>query len=309
MKRIVKFLMLVVWASIMFTSCDEKKNELKEFVEKLNKECPLPLGDFGSINSVSFDGEIVEMKFTSNEVYAPISSLSNHQQEVKEMLGVSLSRNDNTKLVDKMVATGVAFRTVFVGSQTGQRAEFTMTAGEFEAALEKYSNMNDQQKLIVIMYIGSKIKLPILIDDVTKLVGLSLTSDAIKYKIEVNDSEIGQDIDSSISFLKYIALSQIANSLKGGMTGERNRQFYQALINCNQGAEYEYHELQTGKRASFRISTDEIREVLQGKWDNQPSAKDWENLGNALEEFANAYDEDPIEETVDSVVIYDDIIM
>lgn len=81
--------------------------------------------------------------------------------------------------------------------------------------------------------------------------------------------------------------------------GERNRQFYQALIDCNQGAEYEYHELQTGKKVSFRISTDEIREVLNGKWDNQPTAQEWENLGNALE-LADSYD-------TDSVVVVDSV--
>ena len=223
------------------------------------------------------------------------------------MLGVSFSKNENTKLVEKIIATGVAFHTIFVGSQTGQRAEFTMTADEFSDALEKYSNMNDQQKLIVIMYIGSKIKLPIVIDNITKLVGLSLTSDALKYKYEVNDSETGQNIDSAVSFMKYITLSQMANSMKGGMMGDRNRQFYQALIDCNQGMEYEYHELQTGKRVTFRISTDEIKEVLQGKWDSQMSSRDWENLGNALEEFANTFDSDStyIEDVVDSVA-YDE---
>ena len=56
---------------------------------------------------------------------------------------------------------------------------------------------------------------------------------------------------------------------------------------------------------SFRISTDEIREVLNGKWDNQPSVKEWESLGNALNEFANAYDNDSIEEVVDSVIDID----
>ena len=133
-----------------------------------------------------------------------------------------------------------------------------------------------------------------------------MKNDALKYKFEVNDAEAGEYIDA-IGILKYGALTTMANSLKGGMMGERNRRFYQALIDCNQGAEYEYHELQTGKRVSFRISTDEIREVLNGKWDNQPSAKEWENLGNALEEFANAYADDStyVEEVVDSVVVDD----
>lgn len=307
MKGMIKSLVLVIMTSVLFVSCDEQKKELKSLVEKMNSECPLPLGDIGSVNSIMFDGEVVEMKFTSNESFAPVSSMSNHQQELKEMLGMSFSKGSNDKLVEKIIAAGVNFRSIFVGMQTGEKIELEVTPNELKTYAEKYSNMTDQQKLIVTMYIGTKVKLPVAIDNTTKLVGLSLTSDALKYKYEVNDAETGQNMESAISFMKYITLSQMANSLKGGMMGERNRQFYQALIDCNQGAEYEYHELQTGKRMSFRISTDEIREVLNGKWDNQPSAKEWENLGNALEEFANAYADDStyVEDVVDSVVVDD----
>lgn len=300
MKEMSKSLVLVIMVIALFTSCDEQKKELKNLVEKMNSECPLPLGDVGSVNSIMFDGEVVEMKFTSNESFAPVSSLSNHQQELKEMLGMSFSKGSNDKLVEKIIAAGVNFRSVFVGMQTGEKIVLEVTPNDLKTYAEKYSNMTDQQKLIVTMYIGTKVKLPVAVDNTTKLVGLSLTSDALKYKFEVNDAEAGQNLESSISFMKYITLSQMANSLRGGMMGERNRQFYQALIDCNQGAEYEYHELQTGKRMSFRISIDEIREVLNGKWDNQPSAKDWENLGNVLEQYADSYDVDSIE-VVDSV--------
>ena len=307
MKGMIKSLVLVIMTSVLFASCDEQKKELKSLVEKMNSECPLPLGDIGSVNSIMFDGEVVEMKFTSNESFAPVSSLSNHQQELKEMLGMSFSKGSNDKLVEKIISAGVNFRSVFVGMQTGEKIVLEVTPNDLKTYAEKYSNMTDQQKLIVTMYIGTKVKLPVAIDNTTKLVGLSLTSDALKYKYEVNDAETGQNMESAISFMKYITLSQMANSLKGGMMGERNRQFYQALVDCNQGAEYEYHELQTGKRMSFRISTDEIREVLNGKWENQPSAKEWENLGNALEEFANAYADDStyVEDVVDSVVVDD----
>ena len=308
MKGMIKSLMLVIMTSVLFASCDEQKKELKSLVEKMNSDCPLPLGDIGSVNSIMFDGDVVEMKFTSNESFAPVSSLSNHQQELKEMLGMSLSKGSSDKLVEKIIAAGVNFRSVFVGMQSGEKIVLEVTPDELKTYAEKYSNMTDQQKLIVTMYIGTKVKLPVAIDNMTKLVGLSLTSDALKYKFEVNDAETGQNMDSSISFMKYITLSQMANSLKGGMMGERNRQFYQALIDCNQGAEYEYHELQTGKRMSFRISTDEIREVLNGKWDNQPSAKEWENFGNALEEFVQSYGGDSLaydDGVVDSVV-YDE---
>lgn len=308
MKSVLKSLMLVIMASVLFASCDEQKKELKSLVEKMNSDCPLPLGDIGSVNSIMFDGDVVEMKFTSNESFAPVSSMSNHQQELKEMLGMSLSKGSSDKLVEKIIAAGVNFRSVFVGMQSGEKIVLEVTPDELKTYAEKYSNMTDQQKLIVTMYIGTKVKLPVAIDNMTKLVGLSLTSDALKYKYEVNDAETGQNMDSAIGFMKYITLSQMANSLKGGMMGERNRRFYQALIACNQGTEYEYHELQTGKRSTFRISTDEIREVLNGKWDNQSTAQEWENLGNALEEFGQSYGGDSLaydDGVVDSVV-YDE---
>ncbi len=297
MKTTLKSLLLIVMTLSFFASCNEHKKELKNQVEKFNNECPIPLGDIGTLNSISYNNEFVEMKFTSNETFAPISSLSNHPQEVKEMLAMGLSKDSSRKLIDLIVSANTSFKTVFVGSQTGQRAEFSFSTEELRGAIDKFSNMNDKQKLIVTMLMGSKIKLPLVIDDMTKLVGLSLTSDALKYKYEVNDAETGQNIESAISFMKYITLSQMANSLKGGMMGERNRQFYQALIDCNQGTEYEYHELQTGKRASFRISTDEIREVLNGKWDNQPTADEWEDFSNAIEDLNDVYEEEVVPDT------------
>ena len=104
LKSIFGLLMLFVMASFLFTSCDQQKKELQEIVDKMNNDCPLPLGDIGSINSVAFDGETVEMKFTSNETLAPISSLTNHQEEAKEMMGMSLTEDASEKLIDLIIS-------------------------------------------------------------------------------------------------------------------------------------------------------------------------------------------------------------
>ena len=301
MKEKLTFLMLMIMASALFSSCDQKMKELKEQVDKFNKACPMSFGDIMTLNSTMLDNDVVEMKLTANETVASISALNNHQEEAKEILTMSLSKETSNVLVDKIINADANLRIIIVGGQSNMRAEFELTANDLQRAREKFSNMTEGQKLVASNVLGMKIKLPLMIDDITKLVGLSLTPDALVYKYEINDSETGQNLDSAMSFMKYITLSQMAQTIKNGMLGERNKQFYQALIDCSQGIECEYHELQTAKRATFRISTDEIKEVLNGKWDNQPSAKDWENLGNALEEFANAYGGDSIAEVVDSV--------
>ena len=301
MKEKLTFLMLMIMASALFSSCDQKMKELKEQVDKFNKACPMSFGDIMTLNSTMLDNDVVEMKLTANETVASISALNNHQEEAKEILTMSLSKETSNVLVDKIINADANLRIIIVGGQSNMRAEFELTANDLQRAREKFSNMTEGQKLVASNVLGMKIKLPLMIDDITKLVGLSLTPDALVYKYEINDGETGQNLDSAMSFMKNITLSQMAQTIKNGMLGERNKQFYQALIDCSQGIECEYHELQTAKRATFRISTDEIKEVFNGKWDNQLSAKDWENLGNALEEFANAYGGDSIAEVVDSV--------
>jgi hypothetical protein len=273
--------------------------ELKEQVDKFNKACPMSFGDIMTLNSTMLDNNVVEMKLTANETVASISALNNHQEEAKEILTMSLSKETSNVLVDKIINADANLRIIIVGGQSNMRAEFELTANDLQRAREKFSNMTEGQKLVASNVLGMKIKLPLMIDDITKLVGLSLTPDALVYKYEINDGETGQNLDSAMSFMKYITLSQMAQTIKHGMLGERNKQFYQALIDCSQGIECEYHELQTTKRATFRISIDEIKEVLNGKWDNQPTAQEWENLGNALE-LADSYD-------TDSVVVVDSV--
>ena len=307
MKEKLTFLMLMIMASALFSSCDQKMKELKEQVDKFNKACPMSFGDIMTLNSTMLDNNVVEMKLTANETVASISALNNHQEEAKEILTMSLSKETSKVLIDKIIDADANLRIIIVGGQSNMRAEFELTANDLKRAKEKFSNMTEGQKLVASNVLGMKIKLPLMIDDITKLVGLSLTPDALVYKYEINDSETGQNFDSAMSFMKYITLSQMAQTIKNGILGERNKQFYQALIDCRQGIEFEYHELQKAIRSTFRISIDEIKEVLNGKWDNQPSAQEWEKLGNALDEFANAYggDSTHVDEGVDTLIVDD----
>lgn len=292
MKRSLFSLLLIVVASVLFVSCDKKMKELKEQVDKFNKVCPINYGDLMTLNSVMLDGNVVEMKVIADETAASISALNNHKDEAKEIMAMSLSKETSKVLVDKIIDSGAILKTVIIGGQSNMRVELELPASELQKAKQKFSNMTEDQKLIASNVLGAKIKLPQVIDGITKLVGLSLTADALVYKYEINDGETGQELDSAMSFMKYITLSQMAQSIKSGIVGDRNKQFYKALIECGQGVECEYHELQTAKKASFRVSTDEIQEVLNGKWDNQPSAKEWEDFATALEELEDLFSED-----------------
>ena len=302
MKGMIKSLMLVIMASFLFASCDEKMKELKEQVDKFNKECPISLGETMTLNSAMLDDKTVEMKFTTNEAIASISALNNHKEEVKEIMVMSLSKETSKILVDKIIEAGANLRTIVVGGQSGMRATFEVTADELKSAKEKFSNMTEGQKLIASNVLGMKIKLPVKLDDITTMTGLSITQSALIYKYEINDREMGNDIGQIGSWMKVITMSQMSSQIsQGGYIGEKNRQFYQALIDCGQSVKAEYYEVNTGGRTSFEISVSEMKDILSGEYQkNAPTMKDWENFGKALEEFANAYDADSVM-AVDSV--------
>jgi hypothetical protein len=82
---------------------------------------------------------------------------------------------------------------------------------------------------------------------------------------------------------------------QNGFIGERNRQFFQALVDCGQGVKADYYERNTGARASFDISVSEIKDILSGKFQkNAPTMEDWNNLGKAVEELERVFEEDSL---------------
>ena len=298
MKRMNKSLVLIAIASVMFTSCDQKKKELKEQVDKFNKACPMSLGDIMTLNSAILeDDNTVEMKFTANEALASITALNNHKEDALEIMSMSLTKETSKVLVDKIINAGANLRTVIVGGQSGMRAVFEVTADDLEKAKEKYSNMTEGQKLITSNVLGMKLKLPVRIDDITTMTGLSITSSALVYKYEINDSEIGSDIKQFSGLMKNITMSQMSAQIaQSGFVGERNKQFFQALVDCGQGVKAEYYERNTGARTSFDISVPEIKDIISGKYQkNAPTMEDWNNLGKAVEELERIFEEDSVE--------------
>ena len=120
MKEKLTFLMLMIMASALFSSCDQKMKELKEQVDKFNKACPMSFGDIMTLNSTMLDNDVVEMKLTANETVASISALNNHQEEAKEILTMSLSKETSNVLVDKIINADANLRIIIVGGQSNE---------------------------------------------------------------------------------------------------------------------------------------------------------------------------------------------
>ena len=297
MIRFVKTLVFVTMTCALLTSCDQKMRELNEQVNKFNNECPISYGDMMTLNSTTLEGNTVEMKITANEAMVSISALNNHKEEVIEIMVLSLTKETSKVLVDKIIDADANLRIIIIGGQSGMRASFKVSANDLMMAKEKFSNMTEGQKLITSNVVGMKIKLPVSIDDITTMTGLSITPSALIYKYEINDRETGNDMEELGGFMKAITMSQMSAQItQGGYMGERNRQFFQALIDCGQGVKAEYYELNTSRRTSFEISVSEMEDILNGKYkNNAPTKEDWENLGRAVEELEQLF-EAPLEE-------------
>lgn len=277
---------------ITFTSCNQNMQELKEQVDKFNKTCPLSFGDVFTINSVSLDKDAVDMKFSINETNTPVSLLNNHKEELKETLSLALTKENSENLVDKTIAAKVNLRITIVGVQTGERVMFEYTPTELTTARFKYSLMTEDQKLLASRIFSFKIRLPIQVDDITTLKDLSLTSDFLVYKYEINDIETGHELKTAVSFMKMFTMSQMSSQIAGKdfLANAVNKQFYQALINCNQGIKCDYYERRTRNTASFEISVSEIKDVLSGKWQKDaPTMEDWENFADAVDKLEEIF--------------------
>lgn len=275
---------LIVLAVFILTSCDTRKKQLQEKINKFNTELPISLGDMMTINSISLENDEVVMKFTANEKIASISAMNNHTTELKDILCMSFSKEMSEGIINEIIGAEVAFRVVMVGNVSNKRVEIVLSSDELKLGQLKFINLTDNQKFIVSNVFASKIKLPVKIDATTTLIDLVITENYLVYKYELDDYEIGDDIEQVASFAKSITLSQIVESVKKGVLRGRNMQFYKALIECNQGIEIYYYEKNTKKSASVKISKSELSDAINGKKE-VPTMDDWEKLSNAIEEL------------------------
>ena len=274
-------------------SCDENKDLLKDHIEKLNKECPTSIGDILTINSASYAKDLVEMEFIFNENYVSLSTFSSHKEEFKELLEISLSKNNN--ILHQMVRAKAGFKGVISGGQSGMKTSILITLAELTDALNKIFLMNDSKKTIALTVLSTKMNLPLSVDKSSTLIDLSTSSEGVTYIYEINDIEVGKNMNSNIfkSLMKNITMSQIAQGLQRGQASTRNRQFYQALVNNNDGIIFKYYERNTRNETSFNITSTEISDILTGKYQqNALSTEEWYEFGNALEELERIYGND-----------------
>ncbi len=296
MKKQLFLLLLTLISILSFSSCNQKNmQQLKEQVEKFNDVCPISYGDMFTLNSVLLNEETVEMRFSANGNATSISALNNHKEELKDIMSIGLSKETSKRLLDNIIEAGANFRTIIVSGQSGERAIFDFTSNELERARNKYSNMTESQKLITNRVLGAQIRLPLQVDYMTTMTGISITSSDLVYKYEINDRETGESFNEMKGLMKSITMSQINNQITQGdyLVRESNRQFFQALINCGQGVNFEYYESNTRNRMSFNISVSELKEILSGEFQKDaPSLDEWNDFAKALEELEDLFGDD-----------------
>ena len=296
MKKQLFLLLLTLISILSFSSCNQKNiQQLKEQVEKFNDVCPISYGDMFTLNSVLLNEETVEMRFSTNGNATSISALNNHKEELKDIMSIGLSKETSKRLLDNIIEAGANFRTIIVSGQSGERVIFDFTSNELERARNKYSNMTESQKLITNRVLGAQIRLPLQVDYITTMTGISITSSNLVYKYEINDRETGESFNEMKGLMKSITMSQINNQITQGdyLVRESNRQFFQALVDCGQGVSFEYYESNTRNRMSFNISVSELKEILSGEFQKDaPTLDDWNDFANALEELDELFGDD-----------------
>jgi len=296
MNKNLKNVMMAMVVAIMSISCEwseekvsllkscGKDQEIVELVKKYDAECPMAFGETGTVNSVSYEDNSLVIKISIHGTAGSVSTLQSNKEETKEMICMSLSKDSNKRLTKKMIEADIDLKVLF-SDATGERTSFKITAKEMKKALEKFSKMSEEEKIIVNGVFGTKINLPLQIDDITTLTNLSITAKDVVYYYDIDDMETERELRESVNFMKVLTISQISHSIKNGFEGNKNRQFYKALVKCHQGVKVKYHGVNTGKNANFNISVSELRDILNGEYDDLPTMEEWEDFTDALDDL------------------------
>ena len=243
----------------------DKPNMIKDAVRKWNRQCPLG-NEETVVTNFKYDGNTIEMYITSKRNPFSVALWNKNEADFREFLCMSLKRRG----LDFMINSNLNVRAICYDTSLKQKMSVFIPLSELKEILDRQSRMTEDEYLIMKTIFATRIYLPADVDNTMKMVDFYLSNGVLAYKYECNNADEVKYINNyAIAFAKYKTMSYIAEGIKGEKPSGINKDFLQALVNCNIELDYEYREVNTNTKMSYRITTAEINEILMGKYDNQ----------------------------------------
>ncbi|MGN0213327.1 MAG: hypothetical protein ACI4AH_00785 [Muribaculaceae bacterium] len=192
MKRVL-FIIAAFAVIVGLSACKNQKiAKLRDSVEKTNRECPIDMGMFGEVTSISYDEDLQEVEFTYrvNEQMVSIESVRSNEHISKQQIKLALSQDKSKELLQLMVDAGTSLNIVYNGATTGDEFSMTISVDDLKEMCNSKMSQSEKYKAILECQIAiENSRCPMDIDELTIFTKVYDDGDNIIYLYDIDDTK------------------------------------------------------------------------------------------------------------------------
>lgn len=239
MKIKVKFLLTLCAVALMAfcMSCSQKKSKLQEMVDDAAKQCPLSLGNIGSVSSFAYaDGEVT-MEMLMNEELFNVSFISQDLEASKSssLKALAGQPEDLKAMMQEMIKENVTLVYRYVGDKTHEVAEIRITPQELSDVLNATSESIDYEEELGIQVNAANKQCPNMVDQATRLDSVFFDNEFVTYEYTIIEEYTNfETIEESSDIMKHYLAQNIQNNLAAMSL------FLRCCVETGRGMQYHY---------------------------------------------------------------------
>lgn len=245
----IKFFISFIAVSItmLLTSCSTG-SPLKDAVEKLQRDLPMQINDFMSMDEISYENDVLEMVYGVDEDLIDIQALKANPKMLKQnaKLVVSNASGDFKTVVDQLVKEGAGMRVTYIGRDSGAKVSVTLSGDE----LRKSSEMDaDPMELLQAQIDVTNAQMPMQADEATVLNKLTLEGNYVYYNYTIDEDKLSISVMKQNEASMRAYLKQLIDNPDPTATT-----FYDACRNAGYGIAHRYVGCYSGEVCEFKFN-------------------------------------------------------
>ncbi|CDA84871.1 putative uncharacterized protein [Bacteroides sp. CAG:754] len=244
---------------VSISSCQESK--LKAVVAIANKQCPMDMGEVGTITSITYDGSNVVYTLNMNESITDIAILKDNPESMKESIKI-MFRNPakDVKEMLKLVAEcNAGLQMKFVGKDSGEEAVCELTPEEVKEVLKAESDPSQSERAKLEAQLKmANLQFPMQASEEILIEKIELSDESVVYicKVDEDACPISQ-IEANAEEVKKGIVANLA-----AQSDPATQVFLKTCINNDKSVAYRYIGTESGNHYDIVITLPELKKMI-----------------------------------------------
>ncbi|WP_294630256.1 hypothetical protein [uncultured Bacteroides sp.] len=244
---------------VSISSCQQSK--LKAVIAIANKECPIDMGDVGTVTSIVYDGNNVVYTLNMNESMTDIAVLKDNPENLKESTKI-MFRNpakDVKEMLKLIAECNAGLQMKFVGKDSGQEVVSGLSSEEVKEILNAEADPAQSERAKLEAQIKmTNLQFPMQASEEVIIEKMELSDESVVYicKVDEDICPVSQ-IEANAEGVKEGIVANLS-----AQTDPATQAFLQSCINNDKNIVYRYIGTKSDNQYDVVVTLSELKNMI-----------------------------------------------